>query len=87
MPVKKRSLTVLKNARKSERRRIVNRARKLRLKRALKETRSFKTKAQAQESLPNVQSVIDKSVRQGLIHPNKAARLKSKLRLAVTKLA
>jgi small subunit ribosomal protein S20 len=87
LPVKKRSLTVLKNARRSERRRKVNRGRKSRLKIALKSMKAAKTKTEAQELLAGTQAVVDKSVRRGIIHRNTAARLKSKLARGVAKLA
>jgi len=87
LPVKKRSLTVLKNARRSERRRKVNRGRKSRLKNTLKSIRSAKNKAEAQELLPKAQAIIDKSARKGIIHRNTAGRLKSNLARAAAKLA
>lgn len=77
----------MKSARQSERRRVRNRVRKQRLKLSLKQIKTAKTKKDAQELLSNVQAVIDKSVRAGIIHRNKAARLKSRLARAASKLA
>lgn len=79
MPLKKRSRSVLKNIRKSARRREMNRARRLRLKSLLKQMRSLKEKEAATRLLPEVQSAVDKAARRGIIHRNKAARLKSQL--------
>jgi small subunit ribosomal protein S20 len=87
LPGKKHSLSVLKNARKSLRRRDVNRARKLQLKTTLKQFKGLKTKAEASAKLPDTQAVIDKAARKGLLHPNKVARLKSKLARSTSKLA
>ena len=79
MAVKKRSLSVLKRARQSERRRIVNRGRKMRLKKILKQIRSVETKAGAEELFPKMQAVVDKASRKHIIHRNTAARIKSRL--------
>lgn len=87
MPVKKKSLSVLKNVRQSERRRLRNRGRKLRLKKALKQFKAAGTKADAARLLPDMQAIVDKSARRGIIHRNTAARIKSKLARRAAKLA
>jgi small subunit ribosomal protein S20 len=87
LPVKKKSLSVVKNVRQSERRRLRNRARKLRLKKALKQFKAVGTKADAEKLFPQVQAVVDKSARKGIIHRNTAARIKSKLARKAAKLA
>jgi small subunit ribosomal protein S20 len=46
---------------------------------ALKNIRSTTDKAAATELLPNVVSMLDKLAKKNIIHPNKAANLKSKL--------
>lgn len=86
MPVKKKSLSVLKNVRQSERRRLRNRGRKLRLKKALKQFKAAGTRADAEKLFPQVQAVVDKSARKGIIHRNTASRIKSKLARKAAKL-
>jgi small subunit ribosomal protein S20 len=87
LPVRKRSKSVLKNARQSERRRVRNRGRKARLKDILKQARTAKTKAAGAELLPKLQAIVDKSARKGLIHRNTAARIKSSVTRQFSKLA
>jgi small subunit ribosomal protein S20 len=87
LPVKKRSLSVLKNVRKSEKRRLANRTRKNRLRNVLKSMKVAKDKAEAQKLLPKAQATIDKSARKGIIHRNTASRLKAKLARTANKLA
>ncbi len=75
MPVIK---SVLKNVRQNAKRRAVNRARKSRLKTEIAKFTAA-TKKDKKKLYPAVQAVIDKTVREGVIHRNKAARLKSRL--------
>jgi len=75
MPVTK---SVLKNVRQNAKRRAVNRARKSRLKTEIAKFTAAAKKDKA-KLYPTVQAVIDKTVREGVIHRNKASRLKSKL--------
>lgn len=75
MPVTK---SVVKKARQNEKRRAVNKARKSTLKTAVGKVASSKP-AQKKKIYPEVQSVIDKSARKGVLHRNKASRVKSKL--------
>jgi len=75
----KRSISVLKNIRKSSKRRIINRNKKKRLKDALKKVKKTKTKKSALKSYTEVQSLLDKSVQDGIIKKNTAARHKSQL--------
>ncbi|UCF70898.1 MAG: 30S ribosomal protein S20 [candidate division WOR-3 bacterium] len=75
----KRSISVLKNIRKSARQRIVNRNRKKRLKEALKKVKKLTTKRSAMKAYPGVQSMIDRSVQDGIIKKNAAAREKAQL--------
>lgn len=75
----KKSKSVLKTARQAEKRRILNRHKKQKLKKMLKEIRNIKDKDAYSEALPKVQALIDKSAQKGIIHKNTAARLKSKL--------
>jgi small subunit ribosomal protein S20 len=46
---------------------------------ALKKLRSTSDKTAAAEMLPEVTSMLDKLAKKNIIHPNKAANLKSKL--------
>lgn len=82
----KRTKSALKNARKSAKKRIANRAKKLRLKKAIKELRATKDPKAFQELYPKVQAIIDKTAKSGIIHKNKAARLKSRLAALLAKL-
>lgn len=75
----KRSISVLKNIRKSAKQRIVNRNKKRRLREALKKVKKLTTKRSATKAYPGVQSVIDKAVRDGIIKKNTAARHKAQL--------
>jgi small subunit ribosomal protein S20 len=75
----KRSISVLKNIRQSTKRRIVNRKKKKRLKDALKRIQKTTTKKSALKAYPEVQAIIDKSVQDGIIKKNTAARHKAHL--------
>ncbi|MEO0076615.1 MAG: 30S ribosomal protein S20 [candidate division WOR-3 bacterium] len=75
----KRTPSALKRARQSEKRRIQNRIQKLKLKRLLKQTKSTKDNEEFKKLLPKVQQLVDKLAKKGIIHKNKAARIKSKL--------
>jgi small subunit ribosomal protein S20 len=75
----KRSKSVLKNIRKSRVRTARNKARKRELKKALKEFKLAGNRDVALSLLPKVQSIIDKAAKWGIIHKNKAGRLKAKL--------
>ncbi|MGB9720624.1 MAG: 30S ribosomal protein S20 [bacterium] len=79
MAIKKRSRTVLKNIRKSKRRYLENLNKKKALKSAIKKIKKVKSQAEALKIYPEVQSVIDKSVQDGIIKKNTAARYKSRL--------
>lgn len=78
---------MVKNVRQSERRRLRNRTRKLRLKKTLKQFKAAVARADAEKLFPQVQAVVDKSARKGIIHRNTAARIKSKLARKAAKLA
>jgi small subunit ribosomal protein S20 len=75
MPVIK---SVLKNVRQNAKRRTVNKARKSRLKTEIAKFTAA-TQNDKKKLYPAVQAVIDKTAREGVIHRNKASRLKSKL--------
>lgn len=69
----------MKNIRKSERRRKINVVKKKVLKSAIKRLKKMTSKKQALKVYPEVQSLIDKSIQDGIIKKNKAARYKSRL--------
>ena len=82
-----RHKSVEKRVRSSKRANLTNRQGRSRITTATKKVLETSDPATAQEALRNAISVIDKSVKSGLIHKNKAANRKSKLTRAVNKLA
>jgi small subunit ribosomal protein S20 len=75
----KRTLSGQKQARKSNKRRLVNRDRKLELRTALKNIAAAKSKAEAEKQLTELQSLIDRVARRRIIHAKTASRLKSRV--------
>ena len=74
--------SALKRARQTEKRTLVNRANKSRLRTALRGSREAITagdRKAAQSGFNATASVIDKAVQKGTIHKNTAARYKSRL--------
>jgi len=83
--VKKRSKSVLKRIRQAERRTIHNRAKRTRVRTAIKAFRralEARDVAAAEKLLAPTLSLIDRGVRLGVLHPNTASRYKSRLTLA-----
>jgi len=74
-----RHKSVEKRNRTSQKANIVNRMGRSRIKTAVKKVLSAKDKDNANEALNSAVSVLDKSVKSGLIHRNKAANKKSSL--------
>jgi small subunit ribosomal protein S20 len=71
-----------KRVRQSERRRLINRSNRARLRSSIKKLRSALDGGDAKESsalLPTTVSEIDKAVQKGALHRNAAARQKSRL--------
>ena len=71
-----------KRVRQTERRRVINRSNRTRLRTSIKDLRSALAKADAKETatlLPKTISEIDKAVQKGVLHRNAAARHKSRL--------
>lgn len=70
-----------KRVRQSERRRVVNRSNRARLRTSMKELRGAlgQGSKEAAVLLPKTISEIDKAVRKGVLHRNAAARHKSRL--------
>ncbi|MEK6333494.1 MAG: 30S ribosomal protein S20 [Acidobacteriota bacterium] len=75
-----------KRVRQNERRRLVNRSNRTRLRSSVKELRSAldSDAKQAATLLPRTVSEIDKAVQKGVLHRNAAARHKSRLTVRVT---
>ena len=77
-----RTKSALKQMRRSERRRLQNRAVKRALRTAIKKVKEVmdeKDLQRAQEALLKTIPLIDKAVTKGVIHKNRAARYKSRL--------
>lgn len=71
-----------KRVRQNEKRRVINRNNKGRLRTSIRKLRAALTEADAsavQELLPVTISTIDKAVQKGVLHRNAAARYKSRL--------
>lgn len=71
-----------KRMRQSEKRRVVNRGHRTKVRTYIKKLRSALESGKADEInqiLPETISVIDKSVQKGVLHANAAARYKSRL--------
>ncbi len=75
----KKSRSVLKNIRKTARRRAINVVKKKKLKSAIKKLKKMTSKKEALKIYPDVQTIIDKSIQDGIIKKNTAARYKSHL--------
>ena len=79
-----------KRARQSERRRVMNRQNRSRLRTGVKALRAAVASSQhetVQSLLPSTVSLIDKSVQKGVIHKNTAARHKKRLTRRVNAIA
>ena len=79
--------SAIKRMRQTERRNEVNRRNRSRLRTQLKKLRAAIAEgdaAEAQTLLPETVSLIDKSIQKGILHPNAAARYKSRLTSSVT---
>lgn len=78
----KKSRSVLKQQRKNERRRMINKANKTRLRTVMKKLREAiaeKDIEYAQRFSSEVFSLIDRAVKKGTIHENTGSRYKSRL--------
>ena len=76
-----------KRVRQNEKRRIVNRSNRGRLRTGIKKLRAALEGGDAgaaQQLLPETVSLIDKAVQKGVLHRNAAARYKSRLTLRVS---
>lgn len=79
--------SAFKRIRQNAKRRLQNRYYKKTARTAIKNLRGLKSKAEAVDFLPKVISMVDKLVKRGSIHRNKAANLKSGLTKFVNGLA
>lgn len=82
--------SALKRLKQTRTRTAVNRAHRTRLRHRMRKLRvaiESKDKPSAQALLKPTLALIDHSIRKGILHPNAAARHKSRLTLGVSKLA
>ncbi len=68
-----------KRIRQTEARKLENRYHAKTMRNAVKKLRNTTAKSEAGEMLPKVASMLDKLAKKNVIHPNKAANLKSSL--------
>ncbi|MEL7065393.1 MAG: 30S ribosomal protein S20, partial [Bacteroidota bacterium] len=68
-----------KRIRQNAKRRLRNRYKKTTMRTYVKRLRATSDKAEAQEMLPKVVSIIDKVAKSNIIHKKNASNLKSKL--------
>ena len=68
-----------KRMRQGDRRRLRNQAQRSTLRTALKRVHAAGTGAEAQDAFRTVEQLLDRAARKRLIHPNMAARTKSRL--------
>ena len=83
---KKKSKSVLKNIRQTERRTAVNRMNRTRVRTAIRQMRAALAggdAAAAAKLAPATFSAIDKAIQKGTLHRNTADRYKSRLSLAL----
>lgn len=79
-----------KRVRQSEKRRIINRGHRSKVRTYIKKLRTALDSGKnddVQSVLPEVMSVIDKSVQKGVMHKNAAARYKSRLTVRANQVA
>ncbi len=83
------TISALKRVRITERRTVINRMRKSRLRhqiRAMRRALESKDANAAQQLLPQTYSLVDRAARWGIIKKNTAARYKSRLTVRLKKL-
>ncbi|MEO0291192.1 MAG: 30S ribosomal protein S20 [candidate division WOR-3 bacterium] len=76
---RKKSLSVLKRERQNEKRRMINRLYKLKIKNLIKKIRKTEKEEERKALFVELQSIVDKAVKRGVIHENKGSRIKSKV--------
>lgn len=72
-----------KRVRTNEQRRTRNRGTRSEIRSAIKSVRGAATKADATKDLAHAMSLVDKAAKKRTIHPNAAARLKSRMAKAI----
>jgi len=75
-----------KRIRQTEKRKTYNRYYAKTMRNAVRQFKTVTDKTEATSNLPSLISSIDKMVKKGIIHKNKAANLKSKLSKKINKL-
>ncbi|MEO0231589.1 MAG: 30S ribosomal protein S20 [candidate division WOR-3 bacterium] len=80
----KKKLSVLKRVRQNEKRRLRNRWHKIRIKNTFKKLLKEKNEEKRKEFLNLLYKYVDKAVKEGVIHENKGARIKSKAAKVLT---
>jgi len=76
-----------KRIRQDEARKVNNKYYAKSTRNALKELRSITDKSAATKLLPKVSSMLDRLAKKNIIHPNKAANLKSEITKQVNRMA
>ncbi|MEN3044815.1 MAG: 30S ribosomal protein S20 [Candidatus Hydrothermales bacterium] len=76
---RKKSLSVLKRERQNEKRRLRNRLYKLKIKNLIKKLKKASNVEDKKSLFRELQSIVDKAVKRGVIHDNKASRIKSRI--------
>ncbi len=76
---RKKSLSVLRAERRNERRRLRNLRWKVRFKYLLRKFKKAQTLEEKEQWALKLQSTLDKIAQRRIFHPNKVARLKSKI--------
>ncbi len=71
--------SAIKRIKTSEKKRLHNRYYARSMRSAIRNFRELTDKKEAEKTLPNLVSLIDKNAKRGIIHKKKAANLKSKL--------
>ena len=77
----------LKRIRQTEKRNLLNRYLGKNMRSAVRDLRAINDKNEALAKFPQVQKMLDRMAKRGLIHRNKAANLKSGLCARIAKLA
>ncbi|MGB4654711.1 MAG: 30S ribosomal protein S20 [Bacteroidales bacterium] len=80
-------ISAKKRIRSNNKKRLRNRYYARTMRNSLRNFRNIENKSEATEKLPEMTSMIDKLVKRGIIHKNKAANLKSKIARQVNTMA
>jgi small subunit ribosomal protein S20 len=87
MSKKKKKISVLRAERRNERRRLRNLMWKTRFKYLLRKFKKAESLEEKMEWARKLQSTLDKIGQRRIFHPNKAARLKSKIMKELAKIS